>query len=108
MALSVGTTKSHREDDCPLHLSEFKGQSESIPLHPPPPANFQASRRHGEERVEWGQGAERSLPPPRGVFSLRLESHLSVKGLTYPTHQHTWGSRDSRPEKRIDWEVHEA
>lgn len=89
MALSVGTAKSH-QDDHPLHRSEFKGLSESITLHSPLPVNFQASRRHREERVEWGQGAERSLPPlmffPPGVCSALGQKVTSREGtdLSYP------------------------
>lgn len=108
MALSVGTIKTHWEENCPLHLRGSKGHSKSITLYSPNSSQLSGIKKAwgGEGRLRWGQGAETSLPllSFSGVCSALGQKVNSVlltlhtKGLALSTHQHACGSMDSQTE----------
>lgn len=85
MALNVGTTKSHWEDVCPLHLRESKGHSKSITLYFPTSSQLSDIKKAlgGVARVGSGSRQKPFLliippPAPRGEFSPRPESQFSA------------------------------
>lgn len=104
MALSVGTIKTHWEENCPLHLRESKGHSKSITLYSPNSSQLSGIKKAwgGAGKVGAGSGDKpSSLVFFRGVFSPRPESQLltlHTKGLALSTHQHACGSMDSQTE----------